>query len=192
MADLDRELGFVVSMASDLKEYLLSDTLYWQLSNAGPRSMPYPLGTLGGMLLRLRRLEAASGALSPDQFERYEQVRQEAEDSLKHWAIQAEQKMVREIKARLQTWSAFLDDAIGDPTRHIPEYPTQVENRVIMAMLLTRAGRAAEGQGFRTRLETLDQRLGANTERGDFVWDSIYASAFPADTDWWLYVRLRQ
>jgi len=192
MTDLDREIRIAGAMAGDLKAYLLSDTLYWPLSDSGPKGFPFPLGTVGGMLLRLRRLAAATDALSPDQFQQFEQARQKADDELKHWAIQAEEKEVREIKARLQTWSAFLDDAIGDPTRHTVEYPTQVENRAIMDMLLAIAGRAADGQNFRARLDSLDQRLQANTQSADFVWDAIYAPAFPKAANWWLYVALRR
>jgi hypothetical protein len=189
MTDFERDLRIAETMAHDLKEYLLSDTLYWQLTDSGPKSFPYPLGTVGGMLLRIQRLEGAGSALSPDQYQRVDKAREKADDELKHWAVQAEQKEVREIKARLQTWSAFLDDAAGDPKRHIIEYPTQVENRVIMDMLLPRAGHAADGQNFRSRLESLDARLKGLSTRGDFVWDAAFAPVFPQDKYWWLYVQ---
>ena len=189
MTDLERDLRIAETMAGDLKDYLLSDTLYWQLTDSGPKSFPFPLGTVGGMLLRIQRLEGAGSALSPDQFQRVTKTREKADAELKRWAVQAEQKEVREIKARLQTWSAFLDDAAGDPKRHTIEYPTQVENRVIMDMLLLRAGHAADGQNFRARLESLDMRLKGLTMRGDFVWDAAFAPAFPDDKYWWLYVQ---
>ncbi len=192
MADLERELRIAEAMAGDLKEYLLSDVLYWRLSDSGPKRLPFPLGTVGGMLLRLRRLGAAEGSLTPEQYERLGRARQKADGMLKQWVVQAEQKEVREVKARLQTWGAFVDDAMGDPKRHVLEYPTQVENRAIMEMLLERAGRAADGHNFRAHLDALDQRLRANTTRGDFVWDPIFASAFPAEQNWWLYVRLQK
>jgi len=192
MTDFDRELRVAAAMAGDLKAYLLSDVLYWQLSDSGPKAFPFPLGTVGGMLLRLRRLQAATDALSPDEFQRLEQVRQQAEDELKHWAIQAEAKAVREIKARLQTWSAFLDDAVADPQRHIVEFPTLVENREIIEILLERAGRAADGQNFRVRLDSLDQRLKSTTSKGDYVWDAATAPGFPAAKHWWLYLTLRR
>ena len=145
MTDLERELRIAEAMAGDLKDYLLSDALYWTLSDSGPKLLPFPLGTVGGMLVRLDKLAAASGTLSPDQYQRLETVRARAEDELKHWAVQAEQKEAREIKARLQTWNAFLEDAAGEPERHRAEYPTQVENRVIMEMLFAGAGRGADG-----------------------------------------------
>lgn len=192
MTDLDRELRIAGAMAGDLKAYLLSDTLYWQLTDSGPKSFPFPLGTIGGMRLRLRWLEAARDQLSPDQLQHVQEVRDRADAELKRWAIQAEQKAAREIKARLQTWSAFLDDAIGDPARHIPEYPTQVENRVIMDMLFGVAGHAADGQNFQARLDSLDERLRANTVGSEFVWDAAFAPAFPKDHNWWLYVQLRK
>lgn len=191
MTDLDRDLRFVSIMAGDLKDYLLSDTLYWSLSDPGPAGHPYPLGTVGGLLLRLRKLDAVHGQLSPDQFMRLEQAATKTHDALDAWIVQREQKVAREIKARLQTWSAFLDDLSADAQRFRSEYATQVEGRVILSMLFPVAGKAADGQGFIARLNGLDERLRMVCGPGDFVWDPIFMSAFPRGEYSWLYVQAR-
>jgi hypothetical protein len=191
MTDLERELRFASIMAGDLKEYLLSDTLYWSLSHPGPTSLPYPLGTIGGLLLRLRRLEAASDQLSPDQYTRLEEAKNKSSDLLQAWPIQREAKAVREIKARLQTWSAFLDDLSADIQRFNSEYATQAEGRSVLALLFPVAGHAADGQGFGARLNGLDDRLHMLVGSGDFVWDPIFETGFPRAEFPWLYVQAR-
>jgi hypothetical protein len=191
MTDLERELRITSASAGDLKAYLLSDTLYWPLSDAGPASFPYPLGTIGGLLLRLRKLEAARDQLSPDQYARFQVTSDKARDALAAWIVQREQKAAREIKARLQTWSAFLDDLSADLSRFPSEYATQVEGRTIIMMLFPLAGKAADGKGYAARLDGLDGRLKAVTIGGEFVWDAIFAPGFPRNEHWWLYVQPR-
>jgi hypothetical protein len=191
MTDLDRELRFASIMAGDLKDYFLSDVLYWSLSDPGPASYPYPLGTIGGLLLRLRRLDSARDHLSPDQYTRLADASDKTTESLQSWIVQREAKAVREIKARLQTWSAFLDDLSADIHRFPSEYATQVEGRVILSLLFPVAGRAADGQGFAARLSNLDERLKSLCGPGDFVWDPMFESGFPRGDFPWLYLKAR-
>jgi len=191
MTDLDRDVRFVSIMSGDLKDYLLSDVLYWPLSDSGPASYPYPLGTIGGLLLRLRRLDAARGMLSPEQYAGLDEASARTREMMSAWIVQREQKAAREIKARLQTWSAFLDDLSADTQRFHSEYATQVEGRVILSLLFPVAGKAADGQGFLARLDSLDERLRMVCGAGDFVWDPIFQPAFPRDEYPWLYVQAR-
>ena len=191
MTDFDRDLRIVTILAGDLKNYLLSDTLYWPLSDPGPASFRYPLGTVGGQMLRLRKLDAARGQLSPEQSQQLDDATAQTHDTLNQWIIQREQKVAREIKARLQTWSAFLDDLSADSQRFHTEYTTQVEGRVILSMLFPLAGRAADGQGYQARLDRLDERLRMVCGPGDFVWDTIFEPAFPHVDFPWLYVQAR-
>ena len=191
MTDLERDLRIVTILAGDLKDYLLSDTLYWSLSDPGPASNRYPLGTVGGQVLRLRKLDTARGQLSPDQSQRLDDAASKTHDTLNQWIVQREQKAAREIKARLQTWSAFLDDLSTDTQRFRSEYATQVEGRAILSMLFPLAGKAADGQGFQARLASLDERLRLICGPGDFVWDPIFERGFARGEFPWLYVQAR-
>jgi hypothetical protein len=192
MPDLERDLRIVSAITADLKAYLLSDSVYWPLSDTGPVLLPYPLGTLGGLLLRLRKLETARGQLTTEQSERLQDVASTAHATLDEWIVQKEQKAAREIKARLQTWGAFLDDLIGDAKRFQSEYASQVEGRTILPLLFAAAGKAADGQGLMTRLASLDERLKTVSAPGDFVWDTVFAPGFSRQEYPWLYVQPRR
>lgn len=179
---------------ADLKPYLLSDTLYWSLGQIGATRKPFLKGTLGGLLLRLHCLKALTAGLTPDQVYHLELIQHEADEQLDHWRVQTEQKALREMKARLSLWAAYVDECERDLSNenYRVEYPTQVVNRTILAFLADVVGRAINGTSIRTRIILLDQRLGNITEEGDFAWDEALIPAFPRDTFWWLYVRLNR
>jgi hypothetical protein len=188
VVDLERDLKIVSLMAGDLKAYLLSNRLYWPLSETGPVSHPFPMGTLGGLFLRLRFLEFSEQGISINQQQQLTTVRARVHEKLSEWVVQADEKAVREIGARLQTWAAYLQDLAEHPHNHITEYPTQVEGRVIIALLLEFVARAAEGQQFSSQLDALDRQLHQQVADAPFVWDASLAAAFPRDPFWWLYV----
>lgn len=188
--DLSRDLHIVRAITQDLKSYLLGDVLYMELGRKGVVGPQLPKGTLGGLLFRLDLLEKLSGQLDPAQWEETARLRDEAHELLRHWAVQAEQKAVREIGARLRTWNAFLEDAERDPAHHNVEYATQVENRVIIEYLLRFAGPVVP-ETSRDLLAAADRKLMRISGDDAFVWNPDLQSAFPEDRFPWLYVRLR-
>ncbi len=188
--DLDRDLAIAESSTSDLKDYLLSDQVFWSLSTPGPSRQPFPKGTLGGLLFRLGMLESLPNLLTPDQWERWEAARTTSDELLRHWAVQAEDKAMREASSRTRTWKRFLDEASQDPPRFQSEYAYQVEGRVCIASLMAFAGRAIE-TSTRDMLTAADNRLLQISTAGDFVWDEAIQPAFPEDRYPWLYARLR-
>jgi hypothetical protein len=189
--DAERDLQIAEAMAGDLKPYLLSETLYWSLGRSGTSRRPLPKGTLGGLLLRLHRLEALDNALTPDQSHRLRQVRWETDSALDRWFAQAEAKTLREIKARLRLWSEYLGECEDNPYTYQAEYHTQVANRTIAALLVDFAGDAIAGQSITSRITVLDQLLRGITTEGNFVWDEALEPVYPRERFWWLYVRLK-
>lgn len=187
--DLERELQVAEAITSDLKPYLLGDVLYMELPRRGFMSQPFPKGTLGGLLFRLHLLDALRGSLSPEQWQRLERTRQQADDLLRHWGVQAEQKAIREINARLRTWENFLEDAEEDPPRHNVEFASQVENRVIIELLRGFVEQALDTT-LREHIAAVDRRFDRISTDDDFVWHDDLQAAFP-DVYHWLYRKLR-
>ncbi len=188
--DLERDLAIAEAITAELKEYLLSDAVYWSLSAHGSLRSPFPQGTLGGLLLRLHLLDAVGGGLSPRGYERFLRMRGQAGEALRRWAVQAEHKAGREMTARLRTWRAFLEDAEGDPLRHVVEYASQAEGRTIIALLGRFAGSRAPA-ALRDSIAAADRDLERLTVEGPFVWHPALEPAFPPDLFGWLYRRLR-
>ncbi|NDJ54814.1 MAG: hypothetical protein GYB68_17225 [Chloroflexi bacterium] len=187
MINPERDLRTVEAMVVDLKPYLLSNVLYWQLSDSRP-GYPLPRGTLGGMFLRDQRLEAIYDDLSMEQRERLEYARSGMRAELAHWVVQAEMKVQLEVKARIRGWRIFLSECEDNPRRYQDEYPTQVGSRTIIQLFDERLPRAVRGRGLMTQVSYLDGQLLRISTREGFVWDERLQSAFPETPYWWLYV----
>jgi hypothetical protein len=185
--DIERDLVFVEEMATDLEPYLLSKTLYWSLNVRRSAHHRLLKGTLGGMLFRMHRLSALADSMTPDQRQRLHDAHTRIEEQLAHWAVQTTQKAAREVKARLDSWGAYLHECQSNVRQYESEYPQQAEGRTILEFL---SAYAAEGaaSAARARLIKLDGLLRALSEAHEFVWDEALKPAFPQDRFWWLYV----
>ncbi len=181
---IERDLEYLESMATEIKPYLLGKDLYWTLH--GPHGV-LPLGTLGGMMLRLHCLDALHGQMSRAQIERFESARASLQSEMDHWRVQAEEKMAREAEARLQNWTAYLEELRQNRSRFAPDYRTQVEGRTIIEFLREYAGSAFDGHHVTKRIMGLDHLLGELTESSDFILEDELQTAFPRERCWWLY-----
>lgn len=187
---LERNLIVVEAIAADLKEYLLSDTLFWPLSRPRVGDYVLPKGTIGGLLLRLHRLDAFRDALSDEQVRRLHDARSGAEDALSQWMVQAREKAAHEARSRTDSWHAYAVEATEDPRRYRPEYPTQAESRTALALLLDWLGDHVD-ETIRGRVSVADRLIRSVAIPCQFVWDDWQAPAFPPDHFWWLYVEPR-
>lgn len=180
------DLEYLESMATEIKPYLLGKDLYWTLH--GSHGV-LPLGTLGGMMLRLHRLDALRDQMTPDQVARCEQARTALQSEMDDKLVQAEQKMLREADARLTNWEAYLEELNRNVKRYMPDYRTQVEGRTIIEFLRDYAGSAFDGHHITKRIMGLDRLLRDLTESGDFLLDEELQAAFPSERFWWLYAH---
>ncbi len=186
-AILERDLQVVEAAAADLKAHLLGGTIYWTLNSQPTTTHLLPKGTLGGLLLRLHRLNALRDALDGGQEDRLYRAAQAVEENLAAWRTQAEEKAIREAKARLRAWVVYLEECEADPARYHGEYPTQVEGRTVLELLLGFATDAIED--VRAPVEDADRLLRKISAPADFVWAPEMQAAFPPEPFWWLYVR---
>lgn len=187
VAILERDLQIVEATAADLKAHLLGETIYWTLNSQPTTTFLLPKGTLGGLLLRLHRLNALRGRLESRQQERLQEAVERAEQALAAWRTQAEEKALREARARLRAWSTYLEECEADPARYQPEYPTQAEGRTALEFLFDFAEEVREG--IRTPLENADHLLRRIATPAVFVWPPEVQAAYPPEAFWWLYVR---
>jgi hypothetical protein len=174
-------------MADVIKDYLLDGELYVQLFS---RDYQLPLGTVGGLLLRLHRLRALPDQLTSDQQITLEAAAGHIEEEMAHWAVQTMDKVQREIKTRLRNWHEFLLELERDPRRYTSEYPTQAEGRTILDLLAAYAGDEAPPE-MDLELRAADVKLRDSVASGNFVWGDEMQPAFPPERFWWLYVHPR-
>ena len=188
--DPNADLAACRAMADDFEEYLKSDVLYWQMDAARPGGEQLPKLTLGGFLERARRLSAAP--LSPAQRSTLDQAVRRFEAARMAHRQRYEARALHDLRGRLDAWAWYLDDYAKQPSEEAPYYPAQARTRLAIALLLDELSGKAGAAALAQRLLVLDERLRADWIGGAFVWHSSLAHAFPRESFWWLYGRLKQ
>jgi hypothetical protein len=186
-AEVRHDLAVVEAMAAELEPYLGSDPLYWQLSPARPIVPAAPLLTIGGLVLRLHRLAGQAEALSPEQRARLAAALESFHYTMTEWKAHAAARMVRELDARLRSWSWFVEDCQAHRRSCISQYATEAELRTLIELLLEEASSYEDVSDQRSRLAQLDAQFRNWFQPGDFVWRPALAPVYPRERFWWLY-----
>lgn len=183
------DLAVVEAMVTELEPYLKSDILYWQLSPAVPIAPAPPLLTLGGFLLRVRRLSGQQQILDAGQQGRLDAAIAEFETVTHEWSVHVEQRLRRELKARLDSWQWFVEDCDAQQQNCVTYYATEAELRTVIEYLLEFGGQLCDLSPQMNRLRGLDGRLRRWFEPGEFVWRPDLEPLYPRERYWWLYGR---
>jgi len=150
----------------ELKDYLLSDILFWSLGAKLPRL------TLGGLLLAQRRLRAQN--LGTHIHPKIATLRE-------RWRAAWERKATKELNARLDLWRNYLVDYRSNPESHAVNYRHEVRWRVMLELLLT------DISANLIELTALDELLNKKLVAGNFIWSQSYQNQFAQDQFWFLY-----
>lgn len=182
--DPTADLHALEAMASHLTPYLYENELYGVISNDLPRL------TIGGLLMRLHRLEALQNRLSSDQQRRVAEARQSFEQKRSEWRSHYEDKLKQEIDARLNNLGAFLEDYRDDRQQARSAYPAEATHRIIIERLRDEAQSLnLWDREYENKLHRLDGRLRGtlDTENKTFVPPNGLEEVYPEQQYWWLY-----
>ncbi len=184
MPEFEYLVRFLAAAVPDLKSFLLSNNVYWNLSLKASDGMPpYPQFSLGWLLLYRRSLSAAD--LKPE----WKEVLDAIDDARTHWRSAWAKKSAREFGVRLNEWSRFINEARADPAANRSRYRYEVQRRTILTLLKNEAD---EIPGEQVSLLTgLDTVLRGNLKPGPFIQDAVFQPAFPENEFWFLYSELR-
>jgi len=182
--DLDRDVRTVDAMASRLTPYVYEEELYGQMPSNLPKL------TVGGLLMRLHRLNAVRTVLSPDQQQMVTTAQNKLNDVRRQWAVAYEGKIKREFQARMTSLNQFLNESIDNPKLFSENFAAEAEKRAIAQALADEAlSLNLMVDEVRGAITTLDNKLHRYLEPGDFIWDKRLESAYPKDKYWFLYVK---
>jgi len=159
---------FLTDALDQLKPYLLSNEVFWNLGKD-------PQLTLGNLLLAVASLQAGN-ALSAADADALAKAKQE-------WGSAWEKKVEREFATRLRLWSAYLEELGEKPSQHASYYAGQVRHRALLQLL------AGESPALSAPLAALDSRLRALTSAAGFVWEAALEQAFSKSEYWFLWVK---
>ena len=178
----ERESRFLRAGLEQLKDYLLSNELFWNLGLPAN----YPQFTLGNLLLSAAQLGAATGLSAAQNSER-KGLLADLEKQKKQWRSAWESKAQREFASRLQQWGQYLDELGQSPGQQDGYFKSEARQRALLEILSEDL--PASEHLLKGELTLLDQRLRRYIEDGDFIWDETVKKGFPKGRYWFLYAR---
>lgn len=160
----------------ELKDYLLSDQLFWPVDQ-GERL------TLGSFLLA--GLRAQAWAKTPQEIALVSKSAEQTAQIRAEWRTAWSNKALLEFHARLRQWGTALAEILSPEHRNAVVYPHEVTLRVMMALLqpeLLQSDHSGVEQ-----LLALDRKLSAASRKTGFIWDPLLTDVFPEKNYWFLY-----
>lgn len=187
MHPIDYNLGLSQAILEEFEPYLLSELIFWPLSQRpGPGLPPYPRLTLGGLLLAMDELKAQEADMTPTQAADNSRLRLHYNQTLSKWRASMEAKAIRETNSRLNLWRSFLLD-MEEKTRFREDYVREVRHRVMISRLSELASEQPDFRPLAQIITRLDRRLRALLRFEDFIWDPLLSPGYPRDRYWFLY-----
>jgi hypothetical protein len=188
VATATNELPYLQASVELLGDYLFSADIYWSLGiSSSPGKAPYPMLTLGGMLLS--RLKASCQDL-----DYYNQVilgnlNDEINATRIRWRVAWENKATREYHSRLMLWRDYLGEYRRSPGNNADRYSYEVNRRVILNLLASEASGVPSAE--KDLLEMLDQYLESVFSKSEFIWEQECTAVFPKETYLYLWGKVR-
>lgn len=182
--DLNNDVRTVSEMASGIVPYVYEKELYGGM----PPNMPRL--TIGGLLMRLHRLNMLHNLLTPDQQAKVAEAQSLLDKARTEWPVAWEGKLERELDARLKTLSGLAQECRDDQQRCGEAYPSEIEKRVMVEHLVDalRAQDKLTDPQF-AGVRSFDTSIRGYLEKSGFIWDKRLAEAYPEDVFWFLYMR---
>jgi hypothetical protein len=181
---LRRDLKIVEAMASEMDEYLRSQTLFWPMTKGN-----LPRLTVGGYLMRQHRLMALKDLLEEADQERLRKAVKTFDEALIEKVVLFEERAHQELHARLRQWGEYLKELHDQSLGMGDYYPSHVQTRAMIAVLIHKMHEPPYKLDTRIldQLKVYDNVLRNYWEPGEFTWPEAWIPAYPEDEYWWLY-----
>ena len=181
------DLEIVEGMIPELEDYIIKDDVYRTViipTSAGDQNIRM---TGGDLLARLHRLSGAKDELTPEQQQRLEQAKQKAEQIIYSLKTRFNQRLQREMRARLDSLRWFLDECADDKQRCRVEWPFEMRNRQRIEEIVKQLGKDLP-EDLATELRQIDRRIRETGRPSGFVWSPRVQKIYPRDQYWYLYM----
>jgi hypothetical protein len=181
------DLEIVEGMVPQLEDYLIKDEVYRTVilpTSSGDQNIRM---TGGDLLARLHRLQGERASLTPEQQTRLDVAQSKADETIRSLRTRFNARLLREMKARLDSLRWFLDDCGADKMRCRTEYPFEIRNRQRVEEILKQVGQEVPND-LSILLSRVDKRIREFAGPSGFVWGARAEKVYPRDHYWYLYL----
>ena len=182
------DLEIVEGMIPELEDYIIKDEVYRTVilpTSQGDQNIRM---TGGDLLARLHRLQGERESLSAAQQQRLDAAQQRADEIIRSLRTRFNQRLLREMRARLDSLKWFFDDCASDRQRCRVEYPFEMRNRQRIEEILKRVGGEVPDE-LRAMLSKIDGRIREYASPSGFIWTERVQKIYPREPYWYLYMR---
>jgi hypothetical protein len=186
--DPGTDLEIAEEMAKELDAYIVNDELYRTLivrTSDGDQNLRM---TGGDLLARLHRLQGERDILTPEQVQRLEAAQRSVDATIYSYKTRFHDRLMREMKARLDSLKWFLVECAEDPKRCRTEFPFEMRNRQRIEEILKQVDSNVPSD-LRELLQQVDRRIRMIGQGSDFIWDPRVKKIYPPERYWYLYMR---
>lgn len=183
---IETTLAITQAMADELTDYLMGDNLYRQLMVKTPSGVRQPKMTIGALLENVQSLGWERDRLTDEQQRQLSAIEERAIIARRSFTSQWDALLRRELKALLDSWKWYLDDAGRDADareRYSQEAHTRTRIDIVQAELADDPQAAEQ----RRELGQLDARLRPMLRGSGYAGARGSESRYPAARAWWLY-----
>lgn len=182
------DLEIVSSMLERLENYLLSDEVY---GNQGMFIEGLPAITIGGLLMRIRRLNALRELIGKSNQKKLDTAIAQHDRLFNEWRVHYENKLRSELESRSTRVKQFIDELQETPRSvRIAFEPEQMRRTIIQEILYMIQRSNIEADGIKNDIATLDTDLKRLVKKADFSWATELETVYSPDEFWWLYSQL--
>jgi hypothetical protein len=181
------DLEIVEGMIPVLEDYIIKDEVYRTVivpTSVGDQNIRM---TGGDLLARLHRLSGERDALTAAQKQRLDAAQAKADQVITSLRTRFQQRLLREMKARLDSLRWFFDDCGADRQRCRVEYPFEMRNRQRIEEILKVVGKDVP-EDIKTLFSRVDKRIREFAKPGKFIWSPRLEKVYPHETYWYLYM----
>jgi hypothetical protein len=181
-----RDLAILEVMVAEMNPYLMSEATHWTMEKGD-----MPKLTVGGCLMRCRRLPVVRDQLGEKAQQHLDEALQTLADALSQNVVRFEKRMHQELHARLADWSSYLAHMASRMMADVDYYASVVDTRVVIEAMIDELQKPAYqlDKHILQEVTALDHNLKGRWQIGAFVWPDIWQPVYPPETYWWLYGR---
>jgi len=177
------DLSVLEDMVAHMGGYLMTEATRWDVGKSGA-----PPITIGGYLMRRRRLGLLSDQLDEDERHRLAVANADYDGITARQTVRFEARILAEVGGRMREWMEYLRN-LAVSKRLVADhahYIWKADTRVVIGELLDAFGPTLPGH-VTDDVAMLDRRLQTRWAPDAFIWAAVWQPAYPAERFWWLY-----
>ncbi|MEI2688813.1 MAG: hypothetical protein V9H69_03525 [Anaerolineae bacterium] len=183
---IETTLAVAQAMADELTDYLMGDSLYRQLMVKTSTGVRQPKMTIGALLESVQLLDWEQDQLDGQQRQQLAAMKERIAIARGAFAAQWGALLRRELKALLDSWRWYLDDA-GRDAEARERYSQEAHIRTRIDMVQAELASDPQAAEQRRELGNLDARLRPMLAGRGFSGPRDSESRYSPSRAWWLY-----